>query len=264
MKIHFLGTGSAFTLKNFHSNYLIESNNKFLLIDAGSDIRFSLNNMKKSYKDIDSVYISHLHGDHVGGIEYLGFTSYFDQTKEKIKLFANHTVMKDILPKGMESLQMQEANIKTYFDINKIRDNSTFEWEGLICKPIQSVHIMNGFTTIPSFGLMITNKETNKTVYFTTDTQYCPHQLKDFMKMANLIILDCETTPYNSGVHGNFNEWKEFPQSLKSKFLMTHYQDNVLSEDGFYISDEWYVKAKEAGFIGFALKGTSIDEGEIE
>ena len=42
MRIGFAGTGSAFTMKNYQTNTLIEQNGKYLLIDAGMDIRFSL------------------------------------------------------------------------------------------------------------------------------------------------------------------------------------------------------------------------------
>jgi hypothetical protein len=39
MRIKFLGTGSAFTLKNYQSNLAIEQNGKRLLLYAGGDIR---------------------------------------------------------------------------------------------------------------------------------------------------------------------------------------------------------------------------------
>ena len=65
MKITFVGTGSAFTTKNFQTNTLISRNDKNLLIDAGGDIRFSLGKLGLSYKDINALYITHLHNDHI-------------------------------------------------------------------------------------------------------------------------------------------------------------------------------------------------------
>jgi len=68
MKIIPIGTGSAFSLNNFQTNLIIEnSTGKRLLIDAGGDVRHALKKLDLSYKDIDAVYLSHLHGDHVGG-----------------------------------------------------------------------------------------------------------------------------------------------------------------------------------------------------
>ena len=54
MKIGFAGTGSAFTMKNYQNNTLIENNGKYLLIDAGMDILHSLANMNLTYKDDDA------------------------------------------------------------------------------------------------------------------------------------------------------------------------------------------------------------------
>ena len=42
MKIIPLGVGSAFTMDDYQTNLIIEQNGKRLLIDAGTDIRFSL------------------------------------------------------------------------------------------------------------------------------------------------------------------------------------------------------------------------------
>ena len=72
-----LGTGSAFTMKGKQTNLLIKRNDKFLLIDCGQDIRWSLQDFDLTFKDIDAVYVSHAHADHIGGLEYLGFTRYF-------------------------------------------------------------------------------------------------------------------------------------------------------------------------------------------
>jgi ribonuclease BN (tRNA processing enzyme) len=78
-KMIFLGSGSAFTMKNRQSNaILIDSENKkSLLIDCGTDIRHSLAKINYSHRDISAVYISHAHADHAGGLEWLGFCSYF-------------------------------------------------------------------------------------------------------------------------------------------------------------------------------------------
>ncbi len=69
MKLTFLGSGSAFTMNNRQSNMILEDDGKILLIDCGTDIRHSLHQQDLSYKDIDAVYISHLHADHIGGME---------------------------------------------------------------------------------------------------------------------------------------------------------------------------------------------------
>lgn len=64
MKLIFIGSGSAFTVgaDNYQSNRILEDDSsKKLLVDCGSDARFALHELGLSYKDIEAVYISHLH-----------------------------------------------------------------------------------------------------------------------------------------------------------------------------------------------------------
>ena len=88
MKLIFLGTGSAFTIGNYQSNMLLEDDNgKRLLIDCGSDIRFSLDAVGIRLGEITDVYISHIHADHMGGLEGLAFFTFFNPACEKPNLY---------------------------------------------------------------------------------------------------------------------------------------------------------------------------------
>ena len=78
MNIIFAGTGSAFNLDSYQTNTIIQRNGKNLLIDAGSFAPLALRDIGMNYKNIDAIYVTHLHNDHVGGLEYLAFTTYFD------------------------------------------------------------------------------------------------------------------------------------------------------------------------------------------
>jgi ribonuclease BN (tRNA processing enzyme) len=97
-------------MNNRQTNTIIEQNGKNFLIDAGGDIRFSLAACGLSYKDIDSAYFTHLHADHVGGVEYLAFCSYFDPTMdEKISFIGNSELVREgwnnSLKGGLKSIQ---------------------------------------------------------------------------------------------------------------------------------------------------------------
>jgi ribonuclease BN (tRNA processing enzyme) len=70
--VTFLGTGDAFSAGGRHmSAYLIESPEGSLLLDCGPTLLASLNRHALSAEQVDTVLLSHLHGDHFGGLPFL-------------------------------------------------------------------------------------------------------------------------------------------------------------------------------------------------
>ena len=259
MKFTFVGTGSAFCLKNFQCNILIENEDKKLLIDAGGDIRFALNEQQLSYKDIDALYITHPHQDHIGGIEYLALTSYFDPSKSPIEYYGHRGLTNDVwtaISPGLATLQGITASFGTFFNMNIIKENGEFSWQSIRFELIQSVHIMNKYSIMPSFGLMMTTEKGTK-VYYPSDTQFAPNQMKDFYRESDLIFHDCETSPFWSQVHSHYEELKTLDKEHKSKMWLLHYQDNVVED-----WEGWNQKAREDGFLGFLKKGQVIEVDE--
>jgi len=49
-----------------------------LLLDAGADVRHALKGVGLTSADIDGIYVSHPHSDHIGGIEFLALTTLFN------------------------------------------------------------------------------------------------------------------------------------------------------------------------------------------
>lgn len=257
-KLTFLGTGSAFCLQNYQTNALLEFDGGYkLLVDCGGDIRFALQEAGLSYQDVNGVYVSHLHSDHIGGLEYLAFASYFDPRYQgRPDLFISEFMVDDLwnraLSGGLGSLQNKRATLETYFDVHAVKKNGSFQIAHPIESPemrlIQMIHFVNGFTFELSFGLMF--RSGGETVFLTTDTQHAPNQINDFYREATVIFHDAETAPFRSGVHAHFDELAELSEETKAKLLLVHYQDNVVEAN-----QDWQQRALDAGFRGFVHKG---------
>lgn len=247
MRLIFLGTGSAFHIDqdNYQSNMILHEGNNNLLIDCGSDVRHALNRVGLTYKDITDVYISHFHADHIGGLEWLGFTRKYNQSPGRPKLHV-HESMVDILwnnalKAGMYAIGDGTARLETYFDVQPVGPNLSFNWCHAKINLIRTIHVAAGQNLVPSYGLMIVTNNLN--VLITTDTQFTPDESMRFYQQANLIFHDCETTPKASGVHARYEQLCTLPMTIKQKMWLYHYEPGNLPD------------AKKDGFLGFVQRG---------
>jgi len=106
LKVKVIGCGNAFSMLNGNQSFLITGVDngveKNMLVDCGSRIPVSLYQQNIDLKTIDAIYISHAHGDHVGGLEELALSRYdwtnrsrhYSEGNYAPKLIANKNLMK--------------------------------------------------------------------------------------------------------------------------------------------------------------------------
>ncbi len=251
-KLLFLGSGSAFTVgtDNFQSNiFIIKDTGEKLLIDCGSDLRFSLYDLGFSYQDLTDIYISHLHADHVGGLEYVGISTLFDPQCQTPNLYISQELVSELwetsLAGGMKSLQGKIASLNSYFNVYPIDQNRYFYWQNIKFELVRVIHIDNGFYLMPSYGLYF--EIDGVKIFFTTDSQLCLDLHYQYYEKADLIFQDCEITIYPTTVHAHYTELVNLPAKFKQKMWLYGYQPTNLPD------------AKQDGFLGFVKKGQTFD-----
>ncbi|STX50077.1 metal-dependent hydrolase of the beta-lactamase superfamily transporter III [Legionella busanensis] len=252
LKITFLGAGSAFTVgdDNFQSNVLLESNGDSLLIDAGADLRLSLFALNRSYHDIHNIYITHLHSDHIGGLEWLALATYFDDTYPgKPTLYAEEKLMQALwhsLAGGLSTLAYQQASLNTYFNVQAIGKEHAFTWQKIQFKLIQAIHVYSNYHLLPCYGLLFSYGTSR--IFYSADTQYNPYLIQQLNKEVDLFFHDCETQEIKSGVHAHYSELRQLPTEIKRKMWLYHYNNVQALPD-----------AKADGFLGFVTRGQSFN-----
>lgn len=252
MKLIFLGSGSAFTVgaDNFQSNMLLVSDrDRKLLLDCGTDIRFSLHAAGFSHLDITDIYISHLHSDHAGGLEYIGFSTKFDPRCEKPNLYLSKEMAGELwnrtLSGGMRSIEGEIAEIDTFFKVCKVPKAGSFTWEDIEFHLVKVIHVNNGYFVMPSYGLFFEIRGCK--VFFTTDTQLSLEVLGEYYDRADLIFQDCETSQFPSKIHAHYDRLAELPDRWKQKMWLYHYQPGTLQD------------ARSDGFLGYVKRGQVFD-----
>lgn len=244
MKLKFLGVGSALHTRLYHSNAILESDTgQRLLIDAGTDIRWSIKNLKEAYavdeisdllESINAIYISHLHGDHAGGLEYLAYMYYYVFNKRKISLY----IHKDLYDDAKELFRIVTGSgipsLDDYFNV--IQVDESFVAIGTLFQVIKLEHCPY------SYGLYWETPNKYK-VLFTTDTKFTPYRLMEYYEKADIIFHECETTPSPSGVHSHISDLRTLPINIKSKITIYHCNDKMPNTDGFAgcaTQHQWY------------------------
>lgn len=284
MKVTVIGSGTAFSLatrKNANQCFLFEENGRRMLFDCGRTTPEQLDKIAgMTFKDINDIYISHAHSDHIGGLEFAALMRYdwknhprnWSDSQYAIKLYANSGLMTELwnysLRGGLSTFEGFVAQMGTCFEPVRIPDSKAFEWEGWSMLPIQQVHIMSGSSISFAFGLLI-KKEGHKTLYCVADSQHCsPRQMEMYYKEADIIFQDCECAPFPTNVHANYKQLAGYPEAnspdlgsvIRSKMWLSHFQDFVLdSKDGMGGDLDWFKLAKDDGFAGFLMPGQTFE-----
>jgi ribonuclease BN (tRNA processing enzyme) len=258
MKIKFIGVGAAFAAsEHYHSNMLITAESgKRLLLDCGCDARFSLREAGVDIYDlpnqINAVYISHLHSDHIGGMEWLAFNTFFHKTPRKIDLYMEKEMMKEMwdhsLKAGLQYIGDKDMILSDYFTCHPLKETDTFRWEGITPTLHKMPHIVSPENTLFSYGLMIKNDKKNaRPLFITTDTTFQEEKMLSISDQVSTIFHDCETAAIRTNVHAHYDELKQLPEPVKAKMWLYHYQPDMMTQP---VSD---------GFIGFVQKGQEFE-----
>lgn len=243
MELLFLGIGAGLERSGttFHSNMVLTSTSgKKLLIDCGTDIRFSLLHSKIALEDINSIYISHLHSDHIGGLAWLGLLKKFSG-EAKPELWIHEDMVSKLwhhgLKASMDTLFEEEASLDSFFKVMTINENDLWNFDGINLRLVQTEHMFSNKKLLPTFGLSFYENEDK--YFLTTDTRVSWERFKSFYEESKLIFHDCETLEKPSSVHSHFSELCLLPAEIKAKMWLYHYNDSKTPD------------AKKEGFLGF-------------
>ncbi|MBO0688957.1 MAG: ribonuclease Z, partial [Candidatus Dormibacteraeota bacterium] len=65
MELAFLGTGAAYSLERYNGAVLVD---RHVLLDAGAPILPHMHRLGMDPGDVDAVFLTHFHGDHLAGL----------------------------------------------------------------------------------------------------------------------------------------------------------------------------------------------------
>lgn len=212
MNLKFIGIGGAFNTELGNNSAYIEENNKILFIDIGLDT-FDKIVKYKLLENKDEVYvlITHLHGDHVGGLptfiqySYLGFNKVVKIINNSDTFTSNIKSILDITAVGIDNYEFVNTNDLPFsFEVKlrKTKHHPLLECYSVIFKE---------------------GKEKNLYTSDSNDIEYLKEKIndKEFIK----IYTEVGETP---SVHTDYKQLKLLD---KTKLVLMHIESMKLYEE---------------------------------
>jgi ribonuclease BN (tRNA processing enzyme) len=223
----FLGTGDAFASHGrFQSGYFIDAEECQILMEAGPTVLCAMKRIGIAPGNLDLVLVSHLHGDHFGGLPFLILEYLWESPRRKPLKIAG--------PPHLEQRTWRLFNTMFPFssgDLERVKRNLEF----VELEPDRKVT----FGTVEVESLRVPHMKRDlclalkvriggKTIAFTGDTGWVD-ELIGFAAGADLFLCECTYFDNPLGVHLSYPLLESRRQEFDVKRMMlTHIGREVL------------------------------------
>jgi ribonuclease BN (tRNA processing enzyme) len=226
MRITIVGSGDAFgSGGRFNTCFHLVTGGRTVLIDCGASTNPALRRQGIDLNSIDAVILSHLHGDHFGGIPFLLLDAQYLSRRDRPLLIAGPPGSRARIDAANEVFYPGSSQTQWRFpwSVVEIPLGIATDVLGLSVTSAEVLHSSGA----PSTALRVTDGA--KTLAYSGDTQWT-EALLPIARGADLFI--CECYEYERDLTGHLN-WKTLRQHIAdfqaARVMITHMSASVLS-----------------------------------
>jgi ribonuclease BN (tRNA processing enzyme) len=255
MTLRFLGTGGAFSRQYGTTCSLMTARSgERWLIDCGRQAPDQLWTAGLDWHDIDGQIITHVHGDHIFGLEDFAFQRYYQAAPggptpraaimtggSRPKFLAHRAVRDEVWESLAASLRYlkigddpRAGTLESYFEVlepsawdepagNAWRHSETFKCDGFEIVARESEHVPGK----PSCSLEIKIGPGDKIAWWSGDCTVDAKFLISIEPRTTVYFHDCTFTDYPGQVHGAFTLLEKLPEQVRRKMVLMHHEDDI-------------------------------------
>ena len=228
IKVRFLGSGDAFgssgrfqTCIHIHSD---GPNPARLLMDCGASSLVAMNRFGVRTSDIDVILLSHLHGDHFGGLPFFILESRYVSKREKPLVVAGPPGLEARIHDAIEVLYPGSTQAQLPFALKFI------ELEDKVATSIGPVAVIpyavEHPSGAPSYALRVSYED--KVLAFSGDTAWTDSLVRA-ASGADLFICECNFWEKEGGHHLDYGTLMDHRAELGChRLILTHMGEEML------------------------------------
>jgi ribonuclease BN (tRNA processing enzyme) len=227
--LRLLGTGDAVgSGGRFHTCFLLQSGGDSWLIDCGASSAQAMARAGVGSESIDGIVLSHLHGDHFGGIPFFLLDCRFIAGRRRALTIAG--------PPGLETRirTVIEASFPRFLDVavdfpivfQELTERTPTPLGPLTVTPFAVRHPSGA----PSYALRLSVG--GKVVAFSGDTEWTD-ALLDAARGADLFLCECYTYEREVPWHLTYRILEQRRDQFEcGRLILTHMSDEMLAHVG--------------------------------
>ncbi len=226
-----IGSGDAFHHgKKLHTAFLYQTPEHNFLIDCGTTTLFGFQMNKISTHDIDTIIITHLHGDHFAGLPFLLLDMHKIKKRDKELNIIMPAGGKEKLQQLFTLLYPGAEDTLIELDINYFTFNENPVINGFDINAEPVLHTPH----LECFGISITGH--HKKLSYSGDTEWTDNLIK-LAEDADLFICECNFYDQQKQGHLNYDQLMNNRAKLNcKKLLLTHLGETMLAQTHLALS----------------------------
>jgi ribonuclease BN (tRNA processing enzyme) len=225
VKVRFLGSGDAFgSGGRFQTCLHLESGARQLLVDCGASSLIAMRRFGVDPLAIDTVILSHLHGDHFGGVPFLLLDAQFKRRTRPLVVAGPPGVERRVR-EAMEALFPGSSGVARRFETRfvELTDRTTIDLGPTTVTAYEVVHASGA----PPFALRVSLD--GAVVAYSGDTEWT-ESLVDAARGADLFVAEAYYVDKPIKYHLDLATLRRHRARLDCRrLIVTHMSDDVLT-----------------------------------